>query len=426
MPVTVIVGAQWGDEGKGKIIDFLAQKNFTAGCRFNGGCNAGHTVVAGSERYALHHLPSTIILRKKSVLGNGMVIDPEVLIGEMDGLEKRGIALGPDILSISAKAHVILPYHKAIDKARGKGIGTTGRGIGPAYTDKASREGIRMEDLGNPRVLKEKLYAILPEKNRVLRAQGEREIPAEELLDMCGKYWKRLGRHICDTTLMANKMIRKGDSILAEGAQATMLDIDHGTYPFVTSSNTTAGAACTGLGIPPTAITEIIGVAKAYTTRVGGGPFPTEDEEFGKSIRDRGNEYGTTTGRPRRIGWPDWKMLKYSAMINGLTGMAVTKIDVLGGMEMKVATGYDKDGGPVYSKKTYRIENLSEGESKSIVSKGFQALPGGMKEFLLDLAVFTCVPISIVSLGPERELTVTKGAAEETGKAIGRAAVTYL
>ncbi len=417
MPVTVVVGAQWGDEGKGKIIDFLAE-GFEAGCRFNGGCNAGHTVVAKGEKYALHHIPSTIIHGKKSILGNGMVIDPEVLVEELEGLEKRGIGISAENFFISGKAHVLLPYHKKLDSIMGKGIGTTGRGIGPAYADKAAREGIRVEDLGNPQMLEERLSSILQEKNRQLESHGEQLVSLGEIIEACSQCWEKTGMYVCDTTLLINEMLKNKKNILAEGAQGAMLDLDHGTYPFVTSSNTTAGAACTGLGIPPTVIKEITGVAKAYTTRVGEGPFPTEDAEFGKMVRERGNEYGTTTGRPRRIGWPDWELLKHSAMINGMTSLAVTKIDVLGGMEIRVAVGYGKDGNPVYSKKTYKIENVSKEECKRIVSKGFAALPQGMKGFLLDMAGFTGVPISIVSLGAEREMTITNDVMKETAKVL--------
>ena len=345
MPAKVVVGAQWGDEGKGKIVDLLAQESDVV-CRYQGGPNAGHTVIVGGETFKFRLLPSGIISGKLSVLGNGCVVDPEVLLGEMDDLEARGISTAP--LRVSGNAHLIMPWHVALDGASEKRlgklqIGTTRRGIGPAYADKAARIGIRVQDLLDPKILRQKIATALAEKNVWLTRIYEME--PFELEDVAGRYEafaKRLRPFVADTSLLVDQALRDGKRVLLEGAQGTLLDLDHGTYPFVTSSNPVAGAACTGIGIGPTRIDEVLGVAKAYVTRVGEGPFPSEmDEEVGGRVRELGGEYGTVTGRSRRPGWLDLVALRYAVRLNGITALALTKIDVLSTFdELEVCVGY--------------------------------------------------------------------------------------
>jgi len=345
VPAKVVVGAQWGDEGKGKIVDLLAQESDVV-CRYQGGPNAGHTVIVGGETFKFRLLPSGIISGKLSVLGNGCVVDPEVLLGEMDDLEARGISTAP--LRVSGNAHLIMPWHVALDGASEKRlgklqIGTTRRGIGPAYADKAARIGIRVQDLLDPKILRQKIATALAEKNVWLTRIYEME--PFELEDVAGRYEafaKRLRPFVADTSLLVDQALRDGKRVLLEGAQGTLLDLDHGTYPFVTSSNPVAGAACTGIGIGPTRIDEVLGVAKAYVTRVGEGPFPSEmDEEVGGRVRELGGEYGTVTGRSRRPGWLDLVALRYAVRLNGITALALTKIDVLSTFdELEVCVGY--------------------------------------------------------------------------------------
>ena len=334
MPATVIVGAQWGDEGKGKIVDLLAEHSEVV-CRYQGGPNAGHTIVRDGETFKLHHVPSGILYEGKvCVIGAGCVVDPGLLVRELDGLEERGVATAG--LRLSGNAHLIMPWHVAIDSASERRlgrlqIGTTKRGIGPAYADKAARIGIRVQDILDPKILRQKFETALAEKNVVLeRVYGAERLVLEELAERMEVYAARLRPHVADTSLLVDEALKAGRRVLLEGAQGTLLDLDHGTYPFVTSSSPTAGAAATGVGIGPTRIERVIGVAKAYLTRVGEGPFPTEIEgPEHVRVRELGAEYGTTTGRERRCGWLDLVALRFAVRVNGLTSLALTKLDVL-------------------------------------------------------------------------------------------------
>lgn len=354
MSVSIIVGAQWGDEGKGKIVDMLSEEADIV-ARYQGGANAGHTIVFDAKKYVLHLIPSGILHPDTTcVIGNGVVIDPAALMEEIEMLERMGISV-EGRLHISHKAHLIMPYHKQLDAAREKqagSIGTTGRGIGPAYYDKALRTGIRIVDLLDRDILREKIRHNLEEKNQLLTAlYGAEPIDVDAMIDEYVEFDTRIDPYITDTTILLNTALKSGKRILAEGAQGALLDLDHGTYPFVTSSNPTSGGACTGLGIPPTAITSVMGVVKAYSTRVGNGPFPTElNDEIGELLRTEGHEFGATTGRKRRCGWLDVPALRYSIMINGISEIALTKLDVLGVLdEIRVCTGYLVDGKPVKS-----------------------------------------------------------------------------
>jgi adenylosuccinate synthase len=345
VPATVIVGAQWGDEGKGKIVDLLAQDSDVV-CRYQGGPNAGHTVIVAGETFKFRQLPSGIVSGKLSVLGNGCVVDPEVLLGEMDELEERGLSVEP--LRVSGNAHLIMPWHIALDGASEKllgklQIGTTRRGIGPAYADKAARIGIRVQDLLDAKILRQKIETALAEKNVWLERVYEHEpFALEEVAERYETYAQRLRPFVADTSLLVDEALTAGKHVLLEGAQGTLLDLDHGTYPFVTSSNPVAGAAATGIGIGPTRIDAVVGVAKAYVTRVGAGPFPSEMEEpVGSEIRELGQEYGTVTGRERRPGWLDLVALRYAVRLNGITSLALTKLDVLSAFdELKVCVRY--------------------------------------------------------------------------------------
>jgi adenylosuccinate synthase len=350
VPATVIVGAQWGDEGKGKIVDLLAQDSDLV-CRYNGGPNAGHTIVAGGETYKLRHMPSGILWGKECVIGAGCVVDPGVFIEELDDFERRG--LSTEQVRLSGEAHVIMPWHLAIDQASERRlgklqIGTTRRGIGPAYADKAYRLGIRLQDLFDPKILRQKIEVALAEKNvwleRVYRVEP---LELEELAARHEGYAQRLRPYLADTSLLVDRALRDGKRVLLEGAHGTLLDIDHGTYPFVTSSPAVAGGACTGIGIGPTRIDSVIGVAKAYVTRVGAGPFPTEIEgPEQERLRELGGEFGTVTGRERRCGWLDLVALRYAVRLNGITSIALTKLDVLSAFaELPVCVAYElRDG----------------------------------------------------------------------------------
>ncbi|HWG56266.1 MAG TPA: adenylosuccinate synthase [Gaiellaceae bacterium] len=352
MPATVIVGAQWGDEGKGKIVDLLAQRSDVV-CRYQGGPNAGHTVIVDGETFKFRQLPSGIVSGKVSVLGNGCVVDPEVLLGEMDELTARGLSIEP--LRISGNAHLIMPWHIALDGASERRlgklqIGTTRRGIGPAYADKAARIGIRVQDLLDPKILRQKIETALAEKNLWLERIYELEpFELEEVAGRYEGYAQRLRPFVADTSLLVDEALRAGKRVLLEGAQGTLLDLDHGTYPFVTSSNPVAGAAATGVGIGPTRIDAVLGVSKAYVTRVGAGPFPSEmDDEVGGRVRELGQEYGTVTGRERRPGWLDLVALRYAVRLNGITSLALTKLDVLSAFdELAVCTAYRLPDGTV-------------------------------------------------------------------------------
>jgi len=422
MSGTMILGSQWGDEGKGKITDYFAEKSDLI-VRFQGGTNAGHTIVVKDEKFKFHLLPSGVLHpEKKSIIGNGVVVDPKVLIDEIESLREKNIS--PNLF-ISERANVIMPYHKMMDaaeeKLRGKKIGTTKRGIGPCYSDKISRYGIRMIDLTDEKTLKEKLRNIIPIKQKIFQAFGEDTVISnDEILKEYLEYGKKLKKYIADTSLIIAQAFDDKKNVLLEGAQGTQLDIDHGTYPYTTSSSTVAGGGCTGSGISPLKIKEIIGVVKAYTTRVGEGPLPTElKDETGKYIRDRGGEYGTTTGRPRRCGWLDMVVVKYACRLNGFTSLAVTKIDVLSGIKkLKICKAYkyndkiikDFPANPRILEGCMPVceefNGWEEKNWKEVVKKGYNALPDNMKKYLDFISSSSKVPISIISLGPGREETI--------------------
>ena len=416
MSTVVIVGAQWGDEGKGKIVDVLTLKADLV-ARYQGGNNAGHTVVIDNEKYVLHLIPSGILHKgTKCAIGNGVVIDPSELLGEMDKLKSRNIDIDNN-LCISQNAHIIMPYHMAIEREqeKSKKLGTTGKGIGPSYTDKISRNGIRAIDLLRPDLFREKLRANLSIFNYLLVNLYKAEpLSEDKIFDEYMGYAKKLGKFIIDVSLLINREIEAGKNILLEGAQGTLLDIDHGTYPYVTSSNTIAGGACTGAGIGPTKIDRILGIVKAYTTRVGEGPFPTElTDELGESIRQRGGEFGATTGRPRRCGWLDILGLRYSVSINGLTGIGLTKMDILDGLEkIKLCVGYKYDG-KVYDTFTTDLDVLKRSEpvyeempgwkESTVGIKEFDRLPSNAKSYIKKIESLLKTPIQIISTGQKRD-----------------------
>ncbi|RLB11101.1 MAG: adenylosuccinate synthase [Deltaproteobacteria bacterium] len=419
----VVVGTQWGDEGKGKIVDLL-----TAGAdlvvRYQGGNNAGHTLVVGGKKYIFHLIPSGILYEDKTCLiGNGLVVDPEVLLQEMKRLEDGGVSIGPERLLLSEKAHLIMPYHKAIDAARevakGKAkLGTTGRGIGPCYEDKVARVGIRAVDLTEPEVLEEKIRTNLKEKNFYLeKFLGAEPLDPDPIIEGYLKMGEKLVPYIGDVSLMLYEAATKGKTILFEGAQGTHLDVDHGTYPFVTSSNPVAGTICAGAGVGPNILKQIIGVVKAYTTRVGAGPFVTElQDEIGDYIQERGAEFGSTTGRRRRCGWLDLVVVKDSARINGLTGLAITKLDVLTGLErLNVCVAYELDGKRIQSRpasltalaRCKPIYQEMAGWKEDISgARTLTELPAEARAYLKEIEEITGVPISVVSVGPRREETI--------------------
>jgi adenylosuccinate synthase len=420
----VVVGTQWGDEGKGKIVDLLAEFADIV-VRFQGGNNAGHTMVIGDEQFICHLIPSGILQEKLCVIGNGVVVDPAVLIEEIDQLRNRGVDVGPNKLIISERAHVIMPYHKQVDHGREKlkgdqKIGTTGRGIGPAYEDKATRRGIRFVDLLDTENFVEKVKILVDEKNFYLKSYLSVEtVDASSMIEQYKAYAERLAPYVDDVSIVINKAVKEGRQILFEGAQGTHLDIDHGTYPFVTSSNTVAGNACCGAGVGPGVITDVIGIVKAYTTRVGKGPFPAElFDEIGDRIQEKGAEFGATTGRKRRCGWLDAAILRNAVRLNGLTGIAVTKLDVLRGLEtLKICTGYNYKGEilndfpaslkilaackPVYETLPGWAEDISG-------AKEMKDLPVNVKNYLNRIEELTETPIHIVSVGAERKQTIVK------------------
>lgn len=419
MSTVVIVGTQWGDEGKGKIVDFLTEKADVV-ARYQGGHNAGHTVVINNEKYILHLIPSGILHKgKKCIIGNGVVIAPDALISEIEGLKERGIDTDNNLL-ISKNAHVIMPYHIAIEKENenkkgNKKIGTTGRGIGPSYTDKVARHGIRMMDLLTPTVFREKLLSNIVAVNFMLENfYKTAPLNADAIYDKYMQYAERLYKYIADTDVIINNNIDAGKNILFEGAQGTLLDIDHGTYPFVTSSNTIAGGACTGVGVGPTKINKVLGIVKAYTTRVGEGPFPTElKDQTGEEIRKKGGEFGATTGRPRRCGWLDMVILKYAVRINGLTGIALTKMDILDGMDkLKICVGYKYNGNlyEEFPKDTVVLENCEpvyeevEGWKESTLGiKEFDKLPINAKKYIKKIEEMLKIEVQIISTGQKRD-----------------------
>ncbi len=419
MATVVIVGSQWGDEGKGKVVDCLTEKADIV-ARYQGGNNAGHTVVIKNDKYVLHLIPSGILHKgKKCIIGNGVVIDPAALIAEMTGLEKKGIKVNKNLL-ISKNAHVIMPYHTAIEREHEnhknkKKIGTTGRGIGPSYTDKIARNGVRMIDLLYPEILKEKIAANLATINFLLKNMyNARTLNANTIYKQYMIYAERLAPHITDTDIFINKEIDAGKKVLFEGAQGTLLDIDHGTYPFVTSSNTIAGGACTGLGVGPTKIQKTLGVVKAYTTRVGEGPFPTElKDATGELLREKGGEFGATTGRPRRCGWLDIPILKHAVRINGLTGLALTKLDILDGFDkLKICTGYKYKGKKFtdFPKEIHILENCEpvyeevDGWKESTLGlREFGKLPTNAKKYIKKIEDMLKTEIQIISTGQKRD-----------------------
>ncbi|MEY3076165.1 MAG: hypothetical protein RLZZ131_291 [Actinomycetota bacterium] len=422
MTAIALLGAQWGDEGKGKATDLLGEKvDYVV--RYQGGNNAGHTVVIGDQKYALHLLPSGILSPGViPVIGNGVVIDPSVLFEEIKGLNERGIDTSR--LKISTNAHLITPYHRTIDKVSerflGKSkIGTTGRGIGPAYADKINRIGIRIQDLFDPSILKQKVEGALRDKNQILiKVFNRKGLEIDDVVNEYLGYAELLKPFVTDTSLLLNKALDQGKNILLEGSQGTLLDVDHGTYPFVTSSNPTAGGACTGSGIGPTRISRVIGIVKAYTTRVGSGPFPTElFDEDGEKLRSIGGEVGVTTGRARRCGWYDALIARYAVRVNGLTDFFLTKLDVLTGWEkIPVCVAYEIDGKRVeelpasqsdfhHAKPIYEfLPGWNEDISKA---KSLDQLPVNAKAYVKYLEEISGAPVSAVGVGPERDQTIS-------------------
>ena len=418
----VIVGTQWGDEGKGKIVDLLSEYADLV-IRFQGGNNAGHTMVVDGEQIISHLVPSGILQGKTCIIGNGLVVDPNVLLNEIDYLTGKGVLCGPEKLVISERAQVIMPYHMQIDLGReklkgDKKIGTTGRGIGPAYEDKVTRHGIRMVDLIDPDEFKAKLSAVLPEKNHYLeRFLNQAPMSMDDILDQYSEFAKRLAPYVTNVSVVVDKAVREKRQLLFEGAQGTHLDIDHGTYPFVTSSNTVSGNACCGAGIGPTRIDHVMGIVKAYTTRVGAGPFTSElIDDTGNYIQKKGAEFGATTGRRRRCGWLDSVILNNAARLNGLTGLAITKLDVLGGLEeLKICTGYryndrQLDAFPASLKVLDACEPVYEtlpGWEEDISGiRDFRNLPSNVRVYLRRIEELTDVPVQIVSVGPGRDQTI--------------------
>lgn len=419
MSATILVGSQWGDEGKGKIVDILSE-NFDIVARYQGGANAGHTVMIGDKQYILHLIPSGILRENViCVIGNGVVIDPQALLDEIALLESHGIKVDGR-LYISQNAHLIMPYHKLLDTISESGeqkIGTTGRGIGPCYIDKYARKGIRIVDLLNRSELEKKIRINLKEKNDLLqKIYSHQGLDVEEIVKQYLEFDKAIDKYIKDVPTFLNNALDEGKSVLLEGAQGTFLDVDHGTYPFVTSSNPTSGGACTGTGIPPTRIDSVIGIVKAYTTRVGNGPFPTElTDDEGERLRKIGAEYGATTGRPRRCGWFDAFLVAYSKMINGITSVAVTKLDVLSHFEkIKVCIGYELNGKKLKTFPT-SVEQLNsvtpiyeevDGWGEDISNcNSYDELPQKTKDYLDYISKHSGININIVSVGPKRKQT---------------------
>jgi adenylosuccinate synthase len=423
MSTVIVVGVQWGDEGKGKIVDLLAHDADIV-VRFQGGNNAGHTLVVGGERTVLHLIPSGVLHPGKiCVIANGVVVDPEVLVTEVAALRRRGYLTDDACLKISDEAHLIMPYHKAIDLARerlrGKGkVGTTGRGIGPTYEDKLARSGIRFVDLLDEEVFREKLTTNLEEKNIYLRSiLREPGLDFQTIFDAYRGHADTLRRHVTDTALYLHEAMSAGRAILFEGAQGTMLDVDHGTYPYVTSSNTVSGAVCAGAGVGPGSFQAVVGICKAYTTRVGNGPFPTELQgALGERLRDSGEEFGATTGRPRRCGWFDAVLVRQAARLNGLTGVALTKLDVLTGLDpLRLCTAYRADGArftcvPASTRLLERVEPEYEelpgwteplGEARRLAD-----LPARARRYVDRLESLIGTPFNMISVGARREQTI--------------------
>ena len=417
----IVVGAQWGDEGKGKVVDYLAGAfDYTA--RFAGGHNAGHTVIHDDKRFVLQLIPCGILRPgKHAAIGAGTVIDPAALLGEIDNLAGMGLSV-EGRLHVSSRAHVIFPYHRQMDKAAEKArgsdaIGTTARGIGPAYEDKMARHGLRICDLVNPEVFRARLMRVIAEKNAICRATYGVELETAGLMEESLRQAERIRPLVTDVSALLNRELDAGRSVMFEGAQGTMLDIDHGTYPFVTSSSATSGGACTGTGVAPTRITGVVGVTKAYTTRVGAGPFPTEMPELeAEEVRNRGKEYGAVTGRPRRCGWLDLMILKYAVTINGLSSLVVTKLDVFDTQrEIQVCTGYRYKGSPV-KEIPAEVSAFAALEPEYKTVRGWQSetyglreaakLPQAARDYLKFISDYLQVEIGMISTGPERDATI--------------------
>ena len=425
MSNVIVLGAQWGDEGKGKVVDLLAER-FDIVARYQGGHNAGHSVQIGDRSFVLHLLPSGIAHQGKTcVLGNGMVIDPKAFFEEADRLMSQGISVTPERVKVSSRAHLILPYHRALDhtseeRLGNERVGTTLRGIGPAYEDKAGRRGIRVADALVPETLRSRIERNLEDANRIIVAYGGSPLDAATIIDETSAVVERLAPFLCDTSHFLNQAAAAGKTILLEGAQATLLDVDHGTYPFVTSSSTLAGGACVGTGLAPQRITGVLGIVRTYTTRVGEGPFPSEmveaEAELGQLIRERGREYGASTGRPRRCGWFDAFATRYAAEINGFSSVALTKLDVLDALdEIKVCIGYRLDGReleslPAVSHDLRRVEPVYETlpgwKSSTLGVTELDELPKAARAYVDFLSDKIGVEIGLVSTGPERTQTI--------------------
>jgi adenylosuccinate synthase len=421
MPAIVVLGAQWGDEGKGKATDLLGDRvDYVV--KYNGGNNAGHTIVVGGEKYALHLLPSGVLTPDVTpVIGNGVVVDLGVLFGEIDAINARGVDTSK--LLVSSNAHVITAYHQTIDKVGERflgnaKIGTTGRGIGPAYADKMSRLGVRVQDLFDEKILRQKVEGALELKNQLLvKAYNRKAMSVDAVVDELLVHTERLRPMVADTSLLLAQALDRGEVVLLEGGQATMLDVDHGTYPFVTSSNPTAGGACTGSGIPPTRIDRVVAIVKAYTTRVGEGPFPTELlDADGERLRDQGAEFGTTTGRPRRCGWYDAVIARYAARVNGVTDFVLTKLDVLTGFEkIPVCVGYRVgdtvlDEMPMTQTDFHHAvpvyEELPGWDEDITAARSLDDLPKNARGYIEAIEAMTSVPMSVIGVGPGRDETI--------------------
>jgi adenylosuccinate synthase len=419
---TIICGLQWGDEGKGKIVDFLTEQADLV-VRGQGGNNAGHTVIAKGKKYVLHLIPSGILWEKQCIIGNGVVLDPVGLCKEIESLEQEGLAITPARLLISDRAHVVLPYHRELDAARemslgDKKIGTTKRGIGPTYADKANRIGLRLADFRNPDTAKDLISTRLEEANRILSGYGLPTFEMEAVFAEVEEAINRLRPHFANVIPIVHGSWKKGKTILFEGAQGTFLDIDFGTYPYVTSSNTTSGGACTGSGLPPHAIDSVVGVCKAYTTRVGSGPFPSQNDDIAEFFHSRGMEFGATTGRPRRCGWLDTVLIRYAVMVNGVTDLAITILDGLDERDtIKICVGYEINGEvhefPPAEREFWDLitpiyQEMPGWKEDTTACRTWDELPDLAKAYLARIEELTGAPVKYVGVGPGREQTIIR------------------